>query len=161
MKRLFLALSIISFSLATIAFTSCNEDNSKDSPLPEIDNSEVSYQGDVTVLYKGENVVTNNVECSYHLINEAFLELTIKDIKFVPQMPVTVTPVISNIPYTKVIDGNGNFIISFSADSIVPTIGNNPYETYTAKNIEGQIENSSIQFSLNFGAYPTSYHGTK
>lgn len=159
MKNLFLALSII--SLTTIAFTSCDESDSKDHPLEEVDHSEITYQGDVTVLFKGEEVVTNNVECSYHLINDAFLELAIKDIKFVPQMPVTITPVITNIPYTKVVDNNGNFIIRFSADSIVPTIGNNPYEAYTAKNIEGQIENNSIQFSLNFGAYPTSYHGTK
>ncbi len=154
MRRLFLSLAVIGLTL--VGFTSCDKEETN-----VVDTSEVLYTGSIDVTFRGENVTTEGIECAYNFNDENTLNITLKNIKFVPQMPLTITPVLSNIPYTKAKANDGSEVIHFEAPSIVPTLGGNPYEDYTATNIEGKIEGNTIDFSLSFGTYPTHYLGNK
>ncbi|MGM9738125.1 MAG: calycin-like domain-containing protein [Candidatus Cryptobacteroides sp.] len=117
----------------------------------------IRYQGEMTVLYQGENVVTDGVEVSFDKDAQGGkATLRLYKVKFVPAMPALDI----NVPQVEY-RTSGNEI-AFSADGVVPTYGEAgiPAEMYTVTGLEGKIKGSEIEFSLSFGSFPTSYHGT-
>ena len=70
-------------------------------------------------------------------------------------MPVTIDVTIPAGPVTVSTTG-----ISFSGTDIIPTAMGGPVERYKVTNLTGSIVDGSINFSLNFGSYPTRYAGT-
>ena len=109
----------------------------------------------LSVIYKGEQYTTDSIHCECVFDQETKLAtLTLVDVKFVPQMPLTVTPVIESVPFT--FDG---VTYSFKADSIVPLIGGNPFERYPAKYLLGTYtEKDGLKFSLFFDTIPTRFN---
>ena len=166
MKKKFFYASLL--FLATIAACGDSDTDEEDDVTPLVtgdyenmneEASEGSYLGSLTVSYQGEDYITENVKVSYTLNDEETLSLVLYNVKFVPQMPLTLTEVVvPNIPYSKE-DASS---ITFSAESIVPTINDNEFPSYTASAIAGTInlEENTITFSLSFGSYPTSYTGS-
>lgn len=158
MKKIFLMATMFA---ALFSFSGCGDDDSEDlgnAPVPVVDedNSSVSvYNGTVTVVYKGEDVATDNIESTCKIIDSKTLTIGLNDVKFVPQMPITISLEVPGIAYQKE-DG----VITFQADKIVPTMAGNPVEAYTATNLKGEIgEDGKMSYTLSFGSYPTSFEG--
>lgn len=115
-----------------------------------------SYRGQITVLYQGENVVTDGVEVSFDKDDRGnTATLRLYKVKFVPAMPALDI----NVPQIEYRTSGSE--ISFSADGVVPTYGEAeiPAEMYTVTGLSGKIKGSEIEFSLSFGSFPTSYRG--
>lgn len=115
-----------------------------------------SYRGQITVLYQGENVVTDGVEVSFDKDDRGnTATLRLYKVKFVPAMPALDI----NVPQIEYSTSGKE--TTFSADGVVPTYGEAeiPAEMYTVTGLEGKIKGNEIEFSLSFGNFPTSYHG--
>jgi len=140
--------------LATLFAGACSKDETEEEPLPYTGSS---YLGTVTVLYNGEDYDNENitVDLSANEPADGTLSMTIHQIRFVPQMPVTVDVSIPTVKYTRTDDG-----ITFSADSVVPYSGVVPVERYLVTGLEGSVKGDDCTFTVNFGAYPTSFNGT-
>lgn len=115
-----------------------------------------SYRGQITVLYQGENVVTDGVEVSFDKDDRGnTATLRLYKVKFVPAMPALDI----NVPQIEYSTSGKE--TTFSADGVVPTYGEAeiPAEMYTVTGLSGKIKGSEIEFSLSFGSFPTSYRG--
>lgn len=136
-------------ALVAFAAISCKED---EVVTPSYDNG--AYVGVMSVEYQGENYDNENIQVNMAVAEDGTLTMDIKQIKFVPQMPVTVDITVPGIAYTEK-DG----VVTFSGDNIVPLTGVKPVERYLVTGLTGRIEDGHIEFSLNFGSFPTSYAG--
>ncbi|MBO4806387.1 MAG: hypothetical protein J5554_10125 [Paludibacteraceae bacterium] len=130
------------------------DDKKDDKKGSEETSDTTSYIGQMFVdysdlTYRSDSV---NVKSSYDSLGNVNLDLL--GVRFVPQMPVTVNLTVPSIP-KKQSEG----VITFQADTVVPTMSSRPVEKYTAYDIKGEIKGDSITFSLKFGDYPTSYKG--
>ena len=114
-----------------------------------------SYTGTINVNFKGQATDTEGVDCGVLKDdNKKTIDLNLYQVKFVPQMPLTIDLTIPSISFQE-----SNNEIKFSADSIAPTMGGNPYPQYAATNLTGMIIGDSIWFHCSFGDYPTTYQG--
>ena len=55
----------------------------------------------------------------------------------------------------------GSISQGYRADGVVPLALNGPVERYMVTGLAGSIKGDEIEFSLNFGDFPTKYRGTK
>ena len=116
---------------------------------------ETRYTGTINVNFKGQATDTEGVDCGVLKDdNKKTIDLNLYQVKFVPQMPLTIDLTIPSISFQE-----SNNEIKFSADSIAPTMGGNPYPQYAATNLTGMIIGDSIWFHCSFGDYPTTYQG--
>ena len=130
------------------------KDKNDDKKDTKVMSDTASYLGQMYVdfsglTYKSDSV---NVKSSYDSLDNVNLDLL--GVRFVPQMPVTVDLTVPGIPSKENSD-----VVTFEADSIVPTMKGKQMPKYTAYDIKGEIKGDSITFSLKFGDYPTSYKG--
>lgn len=147
MKRILLVFS------ALLAFVACNKNN-ENQPEPF---SGASYQGTVSVTYQGQD--NDNPDIKVDVTKDETgntLSITIYQIKFVPQMPVTVDVTIPGVAYSE-----KNGVVSFQGDNIIPLSGVVPVERYLVSGLSGTIQDKNCQFSLNFGSFPTRFTGTQ
>ncbi|MCQ2216963.1 MAG: hypothetical protein MJZ33_00585 [Paludibacteraceae bacterium] len=114
----------------------------------------VSYLGKMNVEFADLTYETDSINIISSYDSLGMLVLDFKGVKFVPQMPVKLDITVPSIPCQK----NGD-VVTFQADTIIPTMSSKPMPKYTASNIKGEIKGDSIAFSLNFADYPTSYKG--
>ena len=147
----------LSFIAAIMALFLCgcekNPDNGGQEPQP----GTLSFSGTMTVVFRGETVPSENVEIGVSYEEDGTLSLLFNQVKFVPQMPVSLDVKVSGITY---IDRDG--VVTFSGNNIIPTYGivNAEMPDYTVTGLTGTISgNNRLRFSLNFGAVPTSYEG--
>ena len=112
----------------------------------------------MTVVFRGESVPSEDVKIDVVYEAEGTLALMFNQVKFVPQMPVSLDVKVSGITY---IDRDG--VVTFSGENIVPTYGlvNTEMPDYTVTGLTGTINGDVLSFSLNFGQVPTSYTGSK
>lgn len=145
----------------SLGFVACDdEDEKNDNSSTNSDGSqttvaEQTYNGTIYVEFKGQNNATEDIDCGVLKDeNKRSIDLSLYQVKFVPQMPLTIDLTIPGISYEE-----GESGILFSADSIAPTMGGNPYPDYAAKNLNGKIVGDSLFFDVTFGNYPTNYKG--
>ncbi len=147
MKKLFAAI------IALAALAGCSKEKNENRI-----SGDVPFIGKMTVVYKGENVVTDNVMVDFCTEGEAEGTATLKmyQVKFVPQMPMSLDINIHDVKYT--VSGE---VVSFNADGVVPTYGEAelPAKMYTVRGLAGTIRDGVLEFSLSFGDFPTSYKG--
>ena len=141
---------ILAFLLALTALAACSKEPQ---PVATTDTSG-QYRGTVSVdyedtVYDNENILVSLKE------EEGGLTLMIYDIKFVPQMPLTVTVTIKGIPFYRYGDR-----LEFSGDNIVPYSGILPFKSRTVYGLEGVARDKELTFSLRFGDSPTRFHGS-
>ncbi|MGM9789124.1 MAG: calycin-like domain-containing protein [Candidatus Cryptobacteroides sp.] len=119
---------------------------------------DAGYVGTMTVLFQGSEEKSNNVKIDVVYGEGGTLTLKFNQVKFVPQMPISLDVNVAGVPY-KMRDG----IVSFSGTDIVPTYGlvNTEMPNYTVTNLKGTIKDDVLDFTLNFGSIPTSYTGSK
>lgn len=152
-----------------VGFVACDDDdeeNGKSNGTENVDNggsnsAEAQWKtavGSIKVSVDTFAFTTDSAKVEYRINNNGqSFDMKIVDIKFVPQMPVSVTPELMGVPCTK-IDANS---YEFGAESLIPTMGGNPVEKYTAKEIKGTVQNSKLKFSLKFGDFPTEFEEYK
>ena len=152
MKKIIFFAILGAFSLN---FISCEEENEKEGNNVVITPVENLYTGTINVEFRGETNATEGIDCGVSKDdNKKTIDLSLYQVKFVPQMPMTIDLTIPEITFQD--SDNG---IKFSADSIAPTMGGNPYPDYAAKNLTGIITGDSIWFQCTVGDYPTTYQG--
>ncbi len=156
MKKYFFAAVIGLMSASFIACDKDDEESTTDTTTTDTTEVERNVSGKLSVNFNSNNIVTDSVKCQYAL-NGGSITITLVDMKFVPQMPVFISPCLNNIPCTQ--DGDTT---RFSAEKIVPTLNGNEFEKYTGTNVSGTLsKDGQIHFSLNFGDYPTEYQSYK
>ena len=141
----------------SLNFISCEEEDGNGNETNDvvIKPVETRYTGTINVNFKGQATDTEGVDCGVLKDdNKKTIDLNLYQVKFVPQMPLTIDLTIPSVSFQE-----SNNEIKFSADSIAPTMGGNPYPDYAAKNLTGMIMGDSIWFHCSFGDYPTTYQG--
>lgn len=143
---------LLFFAAMSLMVCGCEKESANDT-----DSKENRYSGTMTVVFKGETVPTEDVMIDVSYEEDGTLSLLFNQVKFVPQMPAMDVKV-SGITY---IDMDG--VVTFTGDDIVPTYGlvNAEMPAYTVTGLTGTISGNALRFSLNFGACPTSYAGSR
>ena len=115
------------------------------------------FVGTVSVDYKDSTYENKNITVEVEEASEGLLDITIRSIRFVEEMPVTIDVTFPEVPYTKSKDN-----ITFFIDTVVPWMGNAPVERYTSKSLAGLItSNGGISFTVQIADYPTRYTGKR
>lgn len=144
-------LHIPAAALLILAALSCSTDD-----INELDKKEEKgYIGTVSVEYNGETYDNPNIKVSYTpSVDGRTANLKIFKIKFVPQMPVRVNVTIPGIQVWQ-----EESITRFYVDDINPLSLGGEFPKYRVTDMNGSISGNEINFSLNFGEYPTRYSG--
>lgn len=145
------------FMLAAIAavLVSCNEKEAEDAPIRP---QEADYIGTVTVTFRETDYDNEDISVNFTPNEKGdSASITIHQIRFVPQMPVTIDITIPSIALSST-----DQVVTLSGDSIVPlALGGSPYPRYTVTGLTGELKGNDLNFSLKFGDYPTSFHGIR
>ena len=133
----------------TLLLMACNK------PAQPIVPEESNFKGIVTVIYQDAPFQNENIEVNFKPSADGKTgSLTIYQIKFVPQMPVTIDVTIPNINVTSTPEQ-----INLECAQVIPLAMGGEYPRYTVTDLKGSIVGKEISFSLNFGSVPTSYKG--
>ena len=134
---------------ATLLLLACNK------PAQPVIPQENNFKGTVTVIYQDAPFDNENIEVNFKPSADGKTgSLTIYQIKFVPQMPVTIDVTIPNINVTSTPEQ-----INLECAQVIPLAMGGEYPRYTVTDLKGSIVGKEISFSLNFGSVPTSYKG--
>lgn len=142
------------FVLAAMLFgmVACNNEKT---PEPVIDlDTTTAYNGTVSVIVAGQEISTTNsvIEIDPSENGKSF-NIVFKMIKFVPQMPaLDIT-----IPAVGYVVADES--ISFAAESTIPLCLGGEFPQYLVTGLKGTITANSIDLSLKFGEFQTSFRG--
>lgn len=129
----------------------------KADPKEEIVPQKADYLGTVTVLYQDTPFDNENIEVNFNPSEDGTTaSITIYKIRFVPQMPVTIDVTIPNVRLNVTEDA-----IILQCDQVVPLAMGGEYPRYTVTALTGSQKGNELEFSLNFGDYPTSFRGVQ
>ncbi|MBQ5608825.1 MAG: hypothetical protein IIU85_01060 [Rikenellaceae bacterium] len=142
------------FALAAMLFgmVACNNEKT---PEPVIDlDTTTAYNGTVSVIVAGQEISTTNsvIEIEPSENGKSF-NIVFKMIKFVPQMPA-LDITIPAVDYVVADEA-----ISFAAESIIPLCLGGEFPQYLVTGLKGTITANSIDLSLKFGEFQTSFRG--
>lgn len=142
-NKLFLALT-------ALALLACNKKE------PEVIAPQTAdYKGTVTVLYQGEPYDNENIDVNFTPSEDGkTASITIFKIRFVPQMTVTIDVTIPNVELTSTSQE-----ITLRCDEVIPLAMGGEYPRYKVTNLTGVVKEGKLDFSLNFGDFPTSFSG--
>lgn len=113
------------------------------------------YKGTVTVMYKGEPFDNENIQVNFTPSEDGkTASIVIYQIRFVPQMPVTIDVTIPNVAVQSTTEK-----ILLSCERTIPLAMGGEYPRYTVTDLKGEIVGKEMSFSLNFGDSPTSFQG--
>lgn len=146
----------LSFIMLSLLLIACNEQKKEPVNPEPVEPTVYSYSGSIFVEFMGKEYETKDIKVDFVRNDGSSSTLKLYKVRFVPQMPVTVDLDVPNIPYS---GSTGNY--TFAGTNIVPTMKDNPYEKYTAKDIKGTATETQLNFSLIFGDYPTRYAGSR
>ena len=138
---------------AALLLVSCGSDSKEETkPLPS---GTTEYKGNLIVTFQGENYTTENVVLTFKYKSETgTADILFNQVKFVPQMPVTLDIIVPGARVTRV-----GGLYAVSGTGIEPTAGGIPYEDYMVTDLIGQWDGEALDISLNFGSYPTRFVG--
>lgn len=141
------------FFAALVAMTliGCDKAEHETPIVPEVSD----YKGTVTVMYQGSPFNNENIAVNFTPAEDGkTASITLYQIRFVPQMPVTIDVTIPNVTVQSTPEK-----ILLSGDQIIPLAMGGEFPQYTVTNLEGEIVGQELAFSLNFGDSPTSFRG--
>lgn len=143
---------LIALAIAILGLASCHK-----TPQPfELPPQDI-YLGTVSVDYEGGVVDNPDIQVAFLPSEDGTsADIIIYKIKFVPKMPVRIDV---TIPGVALAEGPGGY--SFSCDNVVPLALGGEYPKYNVTDLSGTLEDGNLSFSLNFGAYPTRFNGTR
>lgn len=142
--------TLLFIAITTLLLNGCSKMD-PDSDISE----EAFYIGTVSVLYNGETVNNENIKVRFAQKDDGTTAtIKIYRIRFVPKMPVRINVTIPDIS----IHSTGQ-VTAFSCDNVIPLALGGEYPKYTVTDLNGLADGDGLQFSLNFGEYPTSFDG--
>lgn len=142
-----------SFIFAALLFVGCGKVDSDEPLLPE----ESNYVGTVTVQFEGAPFDNENISVDFTPAEDGLsASITIHQIRFVPQMPVTIDVTVPGIDLQR-----SKEKILLSCERVVPLAMGGEFPRYTVTGLSGEISGDTLVFSLNFGDYPTSFKGQR
>lgn len=101
---------------------------------------------------EGENhdqpFVMDSVRAEVIITGDNTLDVYLYQINFSSKMPITIDMVIPGVTYSRNADR-----ITLSGDSLVPTMGGNPFDKYIVTALSGHITADSLVFSNGYGPY--------
>lgn len=141
------------FAIVLLIATACGKSFSEQPSLP----TKGDYFGTVEVSYEGTVYENPGISVSYTpSATGETVSLTLHQIKFVPQMPVSIDV---TIPTVDVSYQNG--LIILSCNDVVPQAMGGDMPKYTVSHFLGTVDGENLSFSLYFGDYPTSFTGKR
>ena len=127
----------------------------KAEPETPIVPQESDYKGTVTVMYQGAPFDNENIQVNFTPSEDGkTASIIIYQIRFVPQMPVTIDVTIPNVAVQSTTEK-----ILLSCERTIPLAMGGEYPRYTVTDLKGEIVGQEMSFSLNFGDSPTSFQG--
>lgn len=130
---------------------SCGKETTEMPLVPE----ESDYVGTVTVIYQEAPFDNENISVNFTPSGGGeTASITLRQIRFVPQMPVTIDVTISDIRLQSTPEK-----ILLSCEKTIPWAMGGEYPRYTVTGLQGEIVGEELTFSLLFGDYPTSFKG--
>lgn len=160
MKRNFFFFAAAAVLTAALLAVSCKKENGPE--IPEEPETVTDWTGRLECVFQGQTWPTDDiaVRCDYDA-GAGTVDLYLYAVRFVPQMPVTIDIMVPAVP--AVADGQK---VTFRGDDIIPLMvgaggAATPVENYLVTGLSGSFDAESIAFSLQFGAYPTSYAGKR
>lgn len=142
-------LSIL--ALAASLLLACNPLNEELSP------DAADYKGVVSVFYEGEWFNNENISVNINPSEDGkTASVKIFKIRFVPKMPVRIDVTIPDIQLDATADGT-----RLSCDNVIPRALGGDYPKYRVTELTGTLSGDILEFSLNFGEYPTTFKGVR
>ena len=140
-------------ALVLIIAASCGKSITDDGSVPPA----ADYYGTVTVTYAENDYENPGVAVSYTPSSDGkTVSLTLKNIKFVPQMPVSLDVTIPDISVNHI-----SGVVVLTCDNVVPLAMGGEMPMYTVTHFTGAVDGEELIFSLYFGDYPTSFVGKR
>lgn len=138
-------------TLAAALLVACGKNNPDTPIVPE----KADYTGTVTVIYQEAPFDNENISVDFEPAEDGqTASITIHQIRFVPQMPVTIDVTIPDIAVSSTSEK-----LVLRCEETIPEAMGGPYPRYIVTDLTGEIVGGELNFSLNFGAYPTSFRG--
>lgn len=138
-------------AFVAMILTGCGKQISETPLVPE----ESDYIGTVTVIYNDAPFDNEGIRVNFTPAEDGkTASVTLHQIRFVPQMPVTIDVTIPGISLQ-----TGTEKITLSCERCIPLAMGGEYPKYTVTDLKGEIVGEELSFSLNFGDYPTSFKG--
>lgn len=127
----------------------------KETPVTPLVPEESDYVGTVTVIYQEAPFDNENISVNFTPSEDGQTgSITLHQIRFVPQMPVTIDVTIPDIQLESTPEK-----ILLSCERTIPLAMGGEYPRYTVTGLQGEIVGNELTFSLHFGDYPTSFKG--
>lgn len=147
---------ILFFVAVALLIAACNKKDEPENPA-----SQTSFAKATLFEALGTNTVPN-VEGEQHnlpysldsvrveavIVTDSTLDIKLYGINFSSKMPVTIDMVIPAVSYTRTVEK-----ITISGDSIIPTMGGNPFNRYVIYDLSGTITADSLTFTNTYGTY--------
>lgn len=153
MKTNWLAVITLGLALAV----SCDQPSAEEPEKEPATVEAAKYLGTVSVLYQDENYDNENITVDFVPDpSGTSVSITLYQIRFVPQMPVTVDVTVPSIPMSAAEDGS----VTFACDNVIPLALGGEYPRYTVTGMSGELKDETLSFSLNYGDFPTSFSGS-
>ena len=138
-------------ALLGVLLVSCGKETPAKPLVPE----ESDYVGTVTVIYQEAPFDNENIRVNFTPAEDGKTgSITLHQIRFVPQMPVTIDVTIPDIRLQSTPEK-----ILLSCERTIPLAMGGEYPRYTVTGLQGEIVGQELSFSLHFGDYPTSFKG--
>ena len=147
---------ILLFVAVALLIAACNKKDEPENPA-----SQTSFAKATLFEALGTNTVPNVEGEQHHLpysldsvrveaviVTDSTLDIKLYGINFSSKMPVTIDMVIPAVSYTRTVEK-----ITISGDSIIPTMGGNPFNRYVIYDLSGTITADSITFTNTYGTY--------
>ena len=147
-------LRILFLALLWLALSTCSKNPTIETP----DSLASDYTGTVSVEYEGAMFDNPGIKVRFIVAeNGTEAEIIIYRIKFVPKMPVRVDVTIPEVKVTP--DGSG--VWRLKCNDVDPLALGGKEPKYHVTGLEGYADDSTLEFSLKFGQYPTFFSGTR
>jgi len=147
---------ILFFVAVALLIAACNKKDEPENPA-----SQTSFAKATLFEALGTNTVPNVEGEQHHLsysldsvrveaviVTDSTLDIKLYGINFSSKMPVTIDMVIPAVSYTRTVEK-----ITISGDSIIPTMGGNPFNRYAIYDLSGTITADSFTFTNTYGTY--------
>ena len=147
---------ILLFVAVALLIAACNKKDEPENPA-----SQTSFAKATLFEALGTNTVPNVEGEQHHLpytldsvrveaviVTDSTLDIKLYGINFSSKMPVTIDMVIPAVSYTRTVEK-----ITISGDSIIPTMGGNPFNRYVIYDLSGTITADSLTFTNTYGTY--------
>ena len=151
MKRKLLLIAAMLFT--GVCIPACNEDNDEDKTTEAVkpaENNRQTFSGNMVVGEYSRSDV--KVELVY--VSGTELNIKLNKVKFSEAMPIELDIELKGITYTK-----ENDIITFASSEIIPYVAGGEMPDYKMNNLEGRIENETLQLRCERQGMAIEYTG--